>query len=727
MNEQKGKVGRFGFPGIGCVICLWLIAFSPVAVAGEVSIAVKENINTLIQTKSCPGCDLSGADLNRLDLSGANLEGADLSGAKIFLADLTNVNLKKAKLRGAGFGGTDMAGADLRGADLRGVDLSGAYLDGAKIDGEFITTTPFEKEGITDIQKEVYVEDTVKPKEAPASKDVKISKRRDFQETGPAAKAATVKKEVQKPVPPPAPTMKSPLHWKDAEQDSPAVKKIKPVADVKIKTAPATDVIQKDTRQQELSSTPMVAAVDSTSPPFSQQKVVNQMGSVEDQQGQSDGVSPLKGVEKKKVPEPPAQAIVSSEEKVADQEESQGFWASVKQSLGLEENKSRQSGEEANTDQDKSTESEKPVTPAESSEVENIEEKSTDQQQPAEPVVTATVTKSKEEEQKQEESQGFWASVKQSLGLDENKSRQSGEEANIDQDNSTELEKPVTPAKISEVEKVEEKATGQQQPAEPVVTATVTKSKDQEQKQEESGDLWESIKKSFGAGQDDAPASEEKSEEEQQSKLVESTQPETTETVAEKKEPKSEDQQSEGFWSSIKKSFAMSNSDDAAGEQKKQESQAVQVLNPVTDRQIKEEDIGPQTERTDDTSVAEAPALPRPEEKLLAKLQEKKRCYHCDFSGRDLSGMDLEEADLEGSDFSNANLTNVNLEGANLRATRFVQANLRNANMQDSDLYKSNLAGADLTGADLKDAQMDEADVSGVIGMQVESVLVEKK
>lgn len=47
--------------------------------------------------------------------------------------------------------------------------------------------------------------------------------------------------------------------------------------------------------------------------------------------------------------------------------------------------------------------------------------------------------------------------------------------------------------------------------------------------------------------------------------------------------------------------------------------------------------------------------------------------------------------------------------------------------MQDSDLYKSNLAGADLTGADLKDAQMDEADVSGVIGMQVESVLVEKK
>ena len=645
MNEQKGKVGRFGFPGIGCVICLWLIAFSPVAVAGEVSIAVKENINTLIQTKSCPGCDLSGADLNRLDLSGANLEGADLSGAKIFLADLTNVNLKKAKLRGAGFGGTDMAGADLRGADLRGVDLSGAYLDGAKIDGEFITTTPFEKEGITDIQKEVYVEDTVKPKEAPASKDVKISKRRDFQETGPAAKAATVKKEVQKPVPPPAPTMKSPLHWKDAEQDSPAVKKIKPVADVKIKTAPATDVIQKDTRQQELSSTPMVAAVDSTSPLFSQQKVVNQMGSVEDQQGQSDGVSPLKGVEKKKVPEPPAQAIVSSEEKVADQEESQGFWASVKQSLGL----------------------------------------------------------------------------------DENKSRQSGEEANIDQDNSTELEKPVTPAKISEVEKVEEKATGQQQPAEPVVTATVTKSKDQEQKQEESSDLWESIKKSFGAGKDDAPASEEKSEEDQQPKLVESTEPETTETVAEKKEPKSEEQQSEGFWSSIKKSFAMSNSDDAAGEQKKQESQAVQVLNPVTDRQIKEEDIGPQTERTDDTNVAEAPALPRPEEKLLAKLQEKKRCYHCDFSGRDLSGMDLEEADLEGSDFSNANLTNVNLEGANLRATRFVQANLRNANMQDSDLYKSNLAGADLTGADLKDAQMDEADVSGVIGMQVESVLVEKK
>lgn len=645
MNEQKGKVGRLGFPAIGRIICLWLITFSPAAIAGEVSIAVKENVNTLIQTKSCPGCDLSGADLNRLDLSGANLEGADLSGAKVFLADLTNTNLKNAKLQGAGFGGTDMAGADLRGADLRGVDLSGVYLDGAKIDGEFITTTPFEKEGITDIKKEVYVEDTVKPKKAPQSKDVKISKRRDFQETPPAAKDEIVKKEVQKPVAPPAPPMKSPLHWKNAEQDSPAVKNIKPMADVKIQATKTAETKQKDSGQQELSSVTLVAAVDPVSPPVSKEKVVAQLDSGEDHQSQSDGVSPLKGVEKKKVPEPPAQAIVSSEEKNVDLEESQGFWASVKRSFGLDEQKSQLPAEEANTGQD----------------------------------------------------------------------------------NSNELKKSETRTENVETGKNKKKASDQLQPAEPVVVATASESKEQEVERQESSDLWESIKKSFGAGKSDTPADEEKSKEEQQSKPVESSKPAVAETVAEKKEPEPEEQQSEGFWSSIKKSFAMGSSDGAADKQNKQDTPAVQAAKPAVDRHIKEEDIGPQTETTVKSNAVETTALPMLEEKLLVKLKEKNRCYHCDFSGRDLSGMDLEEADLEGSDFSNSNLTNVNLEGANLRATRFVQANLRNANMQESDLYKSNLAGADLTGANLKDAQMDDADVSGVIGMQIESVMVEKK
>ncbi len=645
MKEQKGKRGRFGFPCIGGVICLWLVVLCGMAVAGEVSIAVKENVNTLIQTKSCPGCDLSGADLTRLDLSGADLEGADLSDAKVFLADLTNVNLKNAKLRGAGFGGTDMAGADLRGADLRGVDLSGAYLEGVKMDGEFITTTPFEKEGLTDIKKEVYVDDTVKPKEAPLSKDVKISKRRDFQETPPAAKAEIVKKEVQKSVPPPAPQTKSPLHWKDAEQDSPPVKTIKPVADVKIQTAESIETKQKDGGQQELKSKTLVAAAVPTPKPVFQENVIDRKDREQDHQNRSDGVSPLKSVEQKKVPEPPGLAIVSGEEKVAGKQESQGFWASIKQSLGLDENEDQQSGEETNAGHDKSTGPEKPATSTESAEIKITEE----------------------------------------------------DEAEL------------------------------QQSSEPAAVAPVVETKEQESKQEESSDLWESIKKSFGLGKSDKPAAEEQSKEEQEPKQVESSEPVVTETVIEKKEPKPEDQKSEGFWSSIKKSFTMGDNEEAAGEQMKQEPPTVQVSKSVIEQQIKEEDIGPQTEKTVENSVAEAAELPKPEEKLLVKLEEKNRCYRCDFSGRDLSGMDLEEADLEGSDFSNANLTNVNLEGANLRATRFVQANLRNANMQESDLYKSNLAGADLTGANLKDALMDDADVSGVIGMQVESVLVDKK
>ncbi len=100
---------------------------------------VQNNKKQLLETKSCPGCELSGVDLaglnlDRANLTGANLEGANLSKTRLHLAILNKVNLQKADLRGAGFGGSDLAGADLRGADLRGATFVGAYLVGTKVD-----------------------------------------------------------------------------------------------------------------------------------------------------------------------------------------------------------------------------------------------------------------------------------------------------------------------------------------------------------------------------------------------------------------------------------------------------------------------------------------------------------------------------------------------------------------------------------------------------------------
>lgn len=100
---------------------------------------VRENMEKLIKTKSCPGCNLAGANLNRADLVGADLQGADLSNAKFFLANLAGANLQKARLRGAGFGGADLAKANLKGADLRDVSFDGAYTEGAHFDKEYTT------------------------------------------------------------------------------------------------------------------------------------------------------------------------------------------------------------------------------------------------------------------------------------------------------------------------------------------------------------------------------------------------------------------------------------------------------------------------------------------------------------------------------------------------------------------------------------------------------------
>lgn len=100
----------------------------------------EENLEQLIKTRSCRGCDLSGLTLNRLDLSGVDLEGADLSLSKLHLTNLSGANLKNTKLKGTAFGGADLGGADLRGADLQDTSLDNAYLGEALLDDDRATS-----------------------------------------------------------------------------------------------------------------------------------------------------------------------------------------------------------------------------------------------------------------------------------------------------------------------------------------------------------------------------------------------------------------------------------------------------------------------------------------------------------------------------------------------------------------------------------------------------------
>jgi uncharacterized protein YjbI with pentapeptide repeats len=212
------------------VLSLAILVGSAVDASAE-SVAARENLQKLINTRACPGCDLADLNLTRLDLSATNLQGADLSRSRMHLTNLAGANLQKSDLRGAQFGGADLGDADLRGADLRGANLDGAYLAGAQLDGDFVSARSYADLGVETAQ-EVYVEDPVKPKKIPETGEVKLAERRDLAEPPPELaeprqspeRQVTEAKQVEKPV---AVAMPS-----SAPPEVPEVKKVQPPAPV---------------------------------------------------------------------------------------------------------------------------------------------------------------------------------------------------------------------------------------------------------------------------------------------------------------------------------------------------------------------------------------------------------------------------------------------------------------------------------------------------------------
>ena len=81
-----------------------------------------EDVQRLLKTHTCPGCDLRNEQLVNLDLAGADLTGADLSGAFMYKTVLREAALKGAKFVGADLGGTDLTGA--HDADLKGAQTN---------------------------------------------------------------------------------------------------------------------------------------------------------------------------------------------------------------------------------------------------------------------------------------------------------------------------------------------------------------------------------------------------------------------------------------------------------------------------------------------------------------------------------------------------------------------------------------------------------------------------
>ena len=85
----------------------------------------RKNLDTLLSTKKCVSCDLSGSDLTNSDLTGADLRKANLIDANLSRADLSGANL---------------TGADLSFATLTNANLTGANLTDIRINASAIAT-----------------------------------------------------------------------------------------------------------------------------------------------------------------------------------------------------------------------------------------------------------------------------------------------------------------------------------------------------------------------------------------------------------------------------------------------------------------------------------------------------------------------------------------------------------------------------------------------------------
>jgi Pentapeptide repeats (8 copies) len=113
---------------------IFLVLIMAVPLTAHTAQAANESqVNQLISTKKCNGCDLTGADLIGADLTGAQLQGANLNAANLTGANLTGANLTKASAAGASFMGANLQNAVLTEASMVYANLAKAKLSGATL------------------------------------------------------------------------------------------------------------------------------------------------------------------------------------------------------------------------------------------------------------------------------------------------------------------------------------------------------------------------------------------------------------------------------------------------------------------------------------------------------------------------------------------------------------------------------------------------------------------
>jgi uncharacterized protein YjbI with pentapeptide repeats len=146
-NQLRGQALQ-----LSTAMAIGIMAMASLALPGVA--AQPADIQQLMQSGACPGCDLAGADLSdthligadlrEANLQGANLAGANLEGADLTGADLRGAQMTKTYLTNASLNRSNLANANLTGAiafyaDTRGANLSNLTIAGAQIFGSGIS------------------------------------------------------------------------------------------------------------------------------------------------------------------------------------------------------------------------------------------------------------------------------------------------------------------------------------------------------------------------------------------------------------------------------------------------------------------------------------------------------------------------------------------------------------------------------------------------------------
>lgn len=124
---------------------------TPLLFASVGQAANPDDLQRLLETRECQGCDLSGVnlqgehligvDLRNANLSGANLINANLEGADLTGANLNNANLSDAMVTNAILASANLDQANLTQAQLYDTDVNGASMVALMLDNAEIFNT----------------------------------------------------------------------------------------------------------------------------------------------------------------------------------------------------------------------------------------------------------------------------------------------------------------------------------------------------------------------------------------------------------------------------------------------------------------------------------------------------------------------------------------------------------------------------------------------------------